>query len=214
MLMAGDHYSWLARLYDPVIGSFNRGLRSIAMSMLPPCAGARVLDVGCGTGMHLGEYARAGCRVTGIDLSPAMLAIARKRLGSEADLRLEDASEMPFEDGAFNIVLASLFLHELLPETRSTILEQMKRVMKQGGRMMIIDFHPGPFRGLKGRVWNAAITTAEFMAGRDHFRNSRAFLARQGMVPLVEEHGMSIEEMKVVSGGTVGLYLLRKGESR
>ncbi len=210
--MTENHYDWSARLYDPLIGRFVRRLREIAISMLPPCEGATVLDVGCGTGMHLELYARSGCRISGIDLSPAMLAIARKRLGSEADLRLEDAREIPFEDHSFDVVITSLFLHEHPPEERSAILNQMKRVMKPEGRMMIVDFHPGPLRGLKGRVWNALITVAEFTGGRDHFRNSRIFLARQGMLPLIEEHGMMLENMKVVSGGTMGLYLLRKGE--
>ncbi len=211
--MTGDHYQWIARLYDAVIGRFNRILREIAMSMLPPCDGASVLDVGCGTGMHLELYVRSGCQVSGIDLSPAMLAVARKRLGSEADLLNEDASQMPYEDETFDIVLASLFLHELPPETRSVILEQMKRVMKPEGRMLITDFHPGPFRGVRGYWMNIGITVAERMAGRDHFRNSRIFLARQGMPPLIEKLGMVLEDIKVVSGGTMGLYLLRNGDS-
>ncbi|MFC1629045.1 class I SAM-dependent methyltransferase [Gemmatimonadota bacterium] len=209
--MIGDHYKWLAHLYDPVVGRFNRNLRAIAISMLPPCEGASVLDVGCGTGMYLELYSRPDCQISGIDLSPAMLAIARKRLGSQAHLLLEDASQMPYEDETFDIVLASLFLHELSPETRSAIMDQMKRVLKPDGRMLITDFHPGPFAGAKGYRMNIIITIAEQMAGRDHFRNSRVFLARQGMLPLIEEHGMRIEEMKVISGGTLGLYLIQKG---
>ncbi|MFC1530426.1 class I SAM-dependent methyltransferase [Gemmatimonadota bacterium] len=212
--MARDHFHWQAYFYDPVIGRFNRILREIAMSMLPPCEGAHVLDVGCGTGMHLELYARSGCTIAGLDSSPAMLKIARKRLGTEADLREADALEMPFGDGVFDIVLASLFLHEHAPETRLAILRQMNRVMKPAGHMMIVDFHPGPIRGLKGHCLNAIITTLEFMAGRDHYRNSRLFLARQGLVPLVDELGMEIEEMKVVSGGNMGLYLLQRGETQ
>jgi len=209
--MAGDHYQWMARLYDPVIGRLNRALREIAMSMLPPCEGASVLDVGCGTGLHLELYSRSGCQVSGIDLSTAMLAIARKRLGDEADLRLADAREMPFDDDAFEVVLASLFLHELTSEIRMAILEQMRRVLKPEGRMLITDFHPGPFKGFTGRRMNVAITIAERFAGREHFRNSRIFLANRGMNPLIEELGMEVEEMKVVAGGTLGLYLMRKG---
>ena len=181
------------------------------MSMLPPCEGARVLDVGCGTGMHLEHYSNSGCRVSGIDLSPAMLAIARKRLGDAADIREADAREMPFEDGAFDVVLASLFLHELSPDARMKVVEEMLRVMKPEGRMLITDFHPGPFTGFTGHRMNAAITIAERFAGREHFRNSRIFLTGQGMVTIVEELGMETVEMKVIAGGTMGLYLLRKG---
>ena len=158
----------MARLYDPVIGRLNRALREIAVSMLPPCEGASVLDVGCGTGLHLEQYVRSGCRISGIDLSPAMLAIARKRLGDEADLRLADAREMPFDDDAFEVVLASLFLHEHPPDVRLDILGEMLRVMKPDGCMLITDFHPGPFTGFKGHRMNVAITIAERFAGREH----------------------------------------------
>jgi len=209
--MIKDHYQWMARLYDPVIGRFNRFLREVAMSMLPPCEGASVLDVRCGTGMHLEHYSSSGCRISGIDLSPSMLAIARKRLGDAADLREADAREMPFEDGAFDVVLASLFLHELPPDVRMKVLEEMLRVMKPEARMLITDFHPGPFTGFKGHRMNAAITIAERFAGREHFRNSRIFLASQGMVAIVEELGMETIEMKVIAGGTMGFYLIRKG---
>ena len=208
--MARDHFHWQAYLYDPVIGRFNRVVREIAVSMLPPCEGARVLDIGCGTGMHLERYARDGCRVAGIDLSPAMLRIARRRLGGDADLREANALEMPFEDASFEVVLASLVLHEHSPEHRLAILAQMKRVMKPDGRMLIVDFHPGPFTGFRGHLTNIFITILERLAGREHYRNSRTFLARGGLVPLVDDLGLTLEEVKVVGGNTLGLHLLRR----
>ena len=67
--------------------------------MLPPREGMDVLDVGCGTGIQLASYQEAGCRVSGIDASQAMLNVARRRLGERADLQLGDAARMPYPDG-------------------------------------------------------------------------------------------------------------------
>jgi hypothetical protein len=57
---------------------------------------------------------------------------------------------------------------------------------------------------------NAGITVLERMAGREHYRNSRLFLAGGGLIPLLDEIGMTLEDLKVVGGGTVGLHLLRR----
>ena len=56
----------------------------------------RILDVGCGTGTQLTLYKKTGCTLFGIDASPAMLRIARRKLGETADLRLGDAANMAF----------------------------------------------------------------------------------------------------------------------
>ncbi len=68
-----DAYRHVARWYDRIFGGMNAGLRGIGLKMFPPREGMEVLDVGCGTGIQLAGYQHAGCRVTGIDTSPAML---------------------------------------------------------------------------------------------------------------------------------------------
>ena len=89
--MPPDAYRWIARLYDPLLERFDAGLRAIGLKMYPPQAGMAVLDVGCGTGSTLALYAQAGCSVFGIDRSPAMLEVARGKLGAGASLLLGDA---------------------------------------------------------------------------------------------------------------------------
>ncbi len=60
--------------------------------MFPPSEETKVLDVGCGTGIQPARYQQAGCWVTGIDASPAMLEVARRRLGTRASLTVGDAA--------------------------------------------------------------------------------------------------------------------------
>ena len=113
--MKKDAYGRLARLQDAALEPLNAPLREIAVRVSGVGGGSRVLDVGCGTGTQLERYLAAGCDVSGIDTSPAMLARARERLGSAADLRLADAQRIPFEDAMFDVVTATLVLHELRP---------------------------------------------------------------------------------------------------
>ncbi|GAF88483.1 unnamed protein product, partial [marine sediment metagenome] len=79
--MKVDPYKKNAKLYDTFIGPLTSGLRALGMKMFPPREGMAVLDVGCGTGIHLELYQKAGCNVYGIDQSPSMLQVARNRLG-------------------------------------------------------------------------------------------------------------------------------------
>jgi len=109
--MSEDPYSNVAGRYDKIFEPMNRGLRLLGLRMFPPERGTAVLDVGCGTGVHLELYKRFECELHGVDSSPSMLEIARKRLGEGADLRLGDASEMPYEGGAFDLVISMLVLH-------------------------------------------------------------------------------------------------------
>lgn len=204
--MAGDAYGRLARLQDVVLEPLNAPLRDIAVRLVAPRAGLRVLDVGCGTGTQLQRYVDAGCEVAGVDASPAMLDRARARLGEDADLRLADAEHLPFEDRSFDIVTATLVLHELTPEARSRVAREMRRVLRDGGRVVVVDFHVGPLRPPKGWAMRAFSVLAEFVAR--HLDRSRAFLAEGGVPGLAERLDMNLERTKVVAGGNMAVYLM------
>src|SRR5512143_2026045 len=147
-----DAYRRIARIYDPLFDNMNKGLRLAGIRTFRPLKGMDILDVGCGTGAHLELYQRYGCNLYGIDLSPSMLEIARMRLGDSARLELGDATRMPYEDRKFDLVLCMLSLHEMREQTRSGVLTEMKRVLKEEGRILLIDFHPGPYQPLQGWI--------------------------------------------------------------
>ncbi len=203
-----DAYRWAARWYDSIFGRLNAGLWELGLKMLPPREGMDVLDVGCGTGIQLAPYQEARCRVSGVDTSPAMLNVARRRLGERADLRLSDAARTPYPDSAFDLVLATTVLHEIGPEVRGTVLDEMKRVLRPDGRILVIDFQVGPVRPLRGWVTKAIIVISELAAGRRHHRNSRNFMVSGGLPTLLSERGLSVDQSRIVGGGAIGVYLI------
>jgi ubiquinone/menaquinone biosynthesis C-methylase UbiE len=103
----------------------------------------RVLDVACGTGRTLHQLARAHptLRLYGIDLSPAYVRTARKRLShvDECAVSVENAEEMPFADGAFDALTCVYLFHELPRNARRNVVREMFRVVKPGGVVVLED---------------------------------------------------------------------------
>jgi SAM-dependent methyltransferase len=103
--------------------------------------GRRILDAGCGSGPLMAALRDQGAIVTGFDKSAGMLELARRRLGDGADLQVADlGSPLPFPDGAFDDVIASLVLHYL--EDWGPALAELRRVLKPGGRLIVSVDHP------------------------------------------------------------------------
>jgi SAM-dependent methyltransferase len=111
-------------------------------------SGQRVLDVGCGTGVVAVTAARSGARVTGLDLTPALLERARENAriaGVDIDWHEGDVENLPFEDGAFDVVL-SQFGHIFAPRP-DVAVAQMLRVLKPGGTIALATWPPELFTG-------------------------------------------------------------------
>ncbi|MDP9333701.1 MAG: class I SAM-dependent methyltransferase [Actinomycetota bacterium] len=96
----------------------------------------RILDVGCGNGMYLAEFARREHRgaVTGMDLSPGMLSAARTR--STVSLLVGDAQRLPFGDGSYDRVLAMHMLYHV-PD-RDLAISEMRRVLLPDGVVLVL----------------------------------------------------------------------------
>lgn len=107
-------------------------------------AGLRILDAGCGSGPLSAELLSRGAHVSGVDASAAMVDLARRRLGEGVDLRVADlGAPLPFEDAAFDVVVASLVLHYL--QDWSVALAELRRVLRPGGRLLVSVNHPGAY---------------------------------------------------------------------
>ncbi len=116
--MAERYDRWLA---TPAGALAQRLQHELLMRLLDPKWGESVLDVGCGTGEIMKLLAGAGIRVTGVDRSRAMLAVARRKLGA-APLLVGDAIALPFPDASFDAVLMHTTL-EFLGNPEAAVLE-------------------------------------------------------------------------------------------
>ena len=127
-------YSVLQHLLQP--------LRNRAADLFGEPRGSVILDVATGTGDQALALARRGYRVLGVDLSPAMLAQARKRRrpGLALNFLQSDATSLPFADAAFDASVISLALHDMPRQVGLLVLEEMRRVTQPGGAIMIVEY--------------------------------------------------------------------------
>lgn len=113
--------------------------RSVLDSLLPrPLSGLRVLDVGCGTGTWALHLAAQGALVTGIDVSPAMIDVARekvRRAGQPAAFLVAAGDCLPFASDGFDLVTAMLVLE--FAENSEAVLSEMARVLRPGGKAVV-----------------------------------------------------------------------------
>jgi ubiquinone/menaquinone biosynthesis C-methylase UbiE len=147
-------HSW-ARFYDLVLGILSLGrekkFRQAALDLVSLEAGMAILDVGCGTG-SLAVAARRELgdegNVVGIDPSSNMIDLARQKAdktGVQVDFRVGVIENLAFEAETFDLVLSSLMMHHLTDELKETGLQEIKRVLKPGGQLLIIELDPGSF---------------------------------------------------------------------
>lgn len=201
-----DPYSRIAGVYDLLIEPMQAGVRRISLDVVPPQREWQVLDVGCGTGTGLAQYAGAGCTVVGVEVSPAMLEKAASRLGDRAELHLTDGDKLPFDDGRFDLVTTSMVLHEVPADAREAFVSEMARVTRQGGRMLLIDFRFGQLRGWKGPLFRALSSVMERFSG--HYSGYRSFRVSGGVPKVVDSVGHTIKREKIVAGGNVAIYVV------
>lgn len=108
--------------------------------------GERVLDLGCGTGSLTLRCAERRAQVTGIDLSPSMLDVARQKveaasLEDHVELREISAIDLDeaFPDASFDVIASSLMFSELSDDEQTFVLRQCHRLLRDGGRLVIAD---------------------------------------------------------------------------
>lgn len=166
-----------AHFYDLLVRILMLGregaLREKMIDLARLQSGETVLDVGCGTGtLAIAAKRRVGPagNAHGIDASPEMIARAGKkarRAGLRIDFRKTTIEALPFPDAHFDVVLSTLMFHHLPRQVRENGLREICRVLKPGGRVLIVDFGQSERpKGLIGRLHHGHghVTPAEVAA--------------------------------------------------
>ena len=119
------------------------GFYAYTASLLPPESGARVLDLGCGTGLELEEYFRLnpGADVTGIDLSEAMLKALKEKLPDrKISLVLGSYFDVPFGEGEYDAAVSVESLHHFPAEQKEHLYRKLHAALKPGGCFVLTDY--------------------------------------------------------------------------
>ena len=198
------NFSVKGLLYRVFIDPLINGLRRAVTSMIFP--GEKVIDIACGTGALSLAIAKRASHVTGIDLSEDMIFTARKaagrRLEQNVTFELLDATDLfCFPDKGFGTAVSTLAMHQFDPETGVKVLSEMKRIAR---RIIIADYNcpvrPGPASWL---AWGI-----ELIAGGDHYRNFRQYMAGGGIQRLAAEAGLAVSSGEESGAGVFMITLL------
>jgi ubiquinone/menaquinone biosynthesis C-methylase UbiE len=137
----------LTPLYDPLVAATTRErtFKRLLIAQAAVREGARVLDLGCGTGTLAVRLKQAAPRaaVGGIDADEAMLARARRKAaqaGVEVRFERAMADKLPFADASFDRVVSSLFFHHLTPNEKRAALREVYRVLAPAGELHVADW--------------------------------------------------------------------------
>jgi ubiquinone/menaquinone biosynthesis C-methylase UbiE len=133
------HYDRSAGSYDRIISWAEKALFGGGREWVCSQARGEVLEIAVGTGRNFPFYPE-GVLLTGIELSPKMLDLARRRareLGRDADLRVGDAHNLPFPDASFDTVVVTLALCTIPDDRRA--LAEAARVLRPGGQLLLLE---------------------------------------------------------------------------
>jgi ubiquinone/menaquinone biosynthesis C-methylase UbiE len=165
-----------ARSYDRQMAFWERRLFADGRHWVCAQATGEVLEVAIGTGRNLPLYPD-GIHLTGIDFSPQMLHLAQRRaeqLGHQVDLRLGDAQALDLPDASFDTVVCTLSLCAIPDQQRA--IAEMKRVLRPGGRLLLLDHVAAASR--LGRAIQWLLERITIPLGGEHLRRRPLLLVR------------------------------------
>jgi ubiquinone/menaquinone biosynthesis C-methylase UbiE len=193
-------YEQMAPRYDKDIRFWERVQFGGGREWIAARAHGRVLEVAVGTGLNLPLYPPT-VRLTGVELSPAMLALARQRAtehGLDVDLREGDAQALPFDDASFDTAVCTLSLCTI-PDPATAIAE-MHRALRPGGLMLLLDHVASTWPP----IWAIQRLVEQFTS-----RAAGEYQTRR-QLPLVRAAGFEIVETQRLKAGTVERIAARK----
>src|SRR6266446_6398084 len=129
-------------------------------------AGQRLLEIGCGMGTDLLQFARGGAKVTGVDLTPRSIEISRQHLsvyGERGDFAICDCEKLPFTSESFDVVYSNGVLHHT-PDTAGAVRE-LHRVLRRGGQARVMLYHRGSVAYWGQIILRHGILKGEFLRG-------------------------------------------------
>lgn len=193
-----------AKIYDPLLHVFIHSLRKKILKIIQENKYESILDVCCGTGKQLKILQKHGINATGIDLSKEMLEVAKSG-NVKAHCLEQNAENIDFRENNFDLVMTTFALHEKSNESARNILDEMIRVSKIGGHLMIVDYAlPKSNLNISRKV----VDVIEYMAGGEHYGFYKKYTQSGGLNYLLKE--LPLKEIKTIKAlsGNVEIKLM------
>ncbi len=192
-------YGWL---YDIFLGTVLNKTRRYVGSHMNKFRLFPALDLCCGTG-DLCRHIKKGM-ICGTDIDAKILEYAKSRL-PYVPFICADGERLPFKKDKFQSVVISYALHEKSPLVREKMIYEAKRVLKNNGELMIIDYeNPRDFQSRLGRILTYFI---ERSAGKEHFKNGQNFLKQGGLKNFLSEYRIKVMQSLWLKPGSSRLVI-------
>lgn len=173
--------AFVAKIYDPLLYFALKNIRQDIIRLIPD-RDARILDLCCGTGDQLKKLSDAGfSNLTGVDLSADMLKVAGK--GNKISTLITcDVQHTGLPGESFDIIIISFAVHEKPAGVQTKMMAETRRLLAPGGQLILVDFSLDDQAKMTGKI---AVDMIERLAGREHYRNFKAYVRNGGMPPVV-----------------------------
>jgi ubiquinone/menaquinone biosynthesis C-methylase UbiE len=175
-----------------ILDYFLREVRASVLEISQIKREDKVIDICCGTGDQAVLFSKKSDFVYGIDLDYKTIEAALKRK-SNVFFGVAYAEKLPFPDNYFDVVSISLALHEKDEELRKLVINEIKRIVKEDGRVIIADYnYPMPFNFL-----SILIRIIEWLAGDYHHDSFKNYLSSKGL------NNLKVKKQKLVFKKTI-----------
>jgi len=192
----------VAKLYDFLLYPFLNNIRKKTAKIVIQLNPKSVIDICCGTGNQLEYLKNTDIKLTGIDLSPAMLKVAK-----HIDCYEQDARDIQFPDNSFDLVMIQLALHEKSFDDQKMIIDEASRIIRNNGHLLIVDYEINEKTKSYSRY---VINAIEFMAGKEHFRNFKEYHKNECTNKLIDNNKFLLERKVLIAGKSMALQIYRK----
>jgi len=202
-----DDCNRIACIYDPLVRliSFFFGgeesLRRLTIDKMDLKPGQKSLDVCCGTGTlcaMIAEATGSDGEVVGIDLSENMLKKAEKRREGNIRFCCANAEEIPYADRYFDRASVTFGLHEMPHSVRMNVLREMRRVLKPGGKIIVLDY-AYPKRTLAVPIFKVWMLV-EGETARDFIRRGLSSMIEDAGFDVIEQNVYWMNTIRIVGG--------------
>lgn len=202
-----EEYENSSKHYDLILNPFLNHIRKAVVKWIITNQPKKILDVGCGTGKQISLLPN-NIDIVGVDISLPMLKIANKQVPNKC---IEaDAVNLPFEDNEFDLIISQFALHEKNTKIIDAELNEINRVLKTNGKLLIVDFDYPKKRTILSRILGSGIHYIEKNAGEEHYENYKTWMKNGGLKKIISNIGWKIIENKPFYKGNVNLIVWEK----